>query len=162
MPRPSLLLAAIAAQILAALFFLFDAFTDQLGLEDAGALRYADAVELVLAVALAFATYVTFAALRASLARLRSLERQVATASGAFGEVVDAEFARWELTEAEREVAMLTLKGLPLAEIARMRGVREGTVKAQCAAIYRKAGVSGRHELVSLFVEELIDLRPAA
>jgi len=37
------------------------------------------------------------------------------------------------------------------------RGSSEGTVKAHSAAIYRKAGVSGRHELLSQFVDELIE-----
>jgi len=33
----------------------------------------------------------------------------------------------------------------------------EGTVKAQTNAIYRKAGVSGRPQLLSLFIEDLMD-----
>ena len=32
----------------------------------------------------------------------------------------------------------------------------EGTVKAQTAAIYRKAGVSGRPQLLSLFIDDLM------
>ena len=37
-----------------------------------------------------------------------------------------------------------------------MRNTREGTVKAQNAAVYRKAGVSGRPQLLSLFIEDLM------
>ena len=44
-------------------------------------------------------------------------------------------------------MALLALKGLTIGEIAALRATREGTVKAQCAAIYRKAGVSGRPQL---------------
>jgi len=43
-----------------------------------------------------------------------------------------------------------------LQEIARLRDTSEGTVKAQSNAIYRKAGVSGRYQLLSLFVDELM------
>jgi hypothetical protein len=53
-------------------------------------------------------------------------------------------------------VALLGIKGAPIAEIAALRNTREGTIKAQNAAIYRKAGVSGRADLISLIVEELV------
>ena len=53
-------------------------------------------------------------------------------------------FDDWALTPAERDVALFALKGLSLAEIARLRSTSQGTVKAQTNAIYRKAGVTGR------------------
>ena len=65
-------------------------------------------------------------------------------------------FGRWGLTRSERDVALLTVKGLSVAEIAALRETREGTVRAQCAAIYRKAGVESRAQLLSLFVEDLM------
>lgn len=37
-----------------------------------------------------------------------------------------------------------------------MRGTAKGTVRAQSAAIYSKAGVDGRGRFVSLFLEELL------
>ena len=61
------------------------------------------------------------------------------------------------LEEAERDVALFSIKGLSTAAIAEMRQVSEGTVKAQTNAIYRKAGVSGRPQLLSLFIEDLMD-----
>jgi hypothetical protein len=53
-------------------------------------------------------------------------------------------------------VALFAIKGLTTAEIAALRGTSEGTVKAQTNAIYRKAGVTGRPQLLSLFIDELI------
>jgi DNA-binding CsgD family transcriptional regulator len=51
------------------------------------------------------------------------------------------------------------------AEIGSLRATSEGTIKAQTNAIYRKAGVSGRSQLLSLFIEDLMrddgTLRPA-
>ena len=70
--------------------------------------------------------------------------------------------AAWGLTPSERDVAWFTIKGLPIADIARLRQTSEGTVKAQSNAIYRKAGVSGRAQLVSLCIEDLIDAGPLA
>ena len=77
-------------------------------------------------------------------------------ASGAFLELLEEHFVRWSLTPSERDVALLSVKGLSIGEIAALRETREGTVKAQCAAVYRKAGVSGRAQLLSLFVEDLM------
>ena len=66
-------------------------------------------------------------------------------------------FNAWGLTPAERDVALFAIKGLSTAEIAGLRGTSEGTVKAQSNAIYRKAGVSSRSQLLSLFIEDLLD-----
>jgi len=65
-------------------------------------------------------------------------------------------FAEWELTPAEKDVALFSIKGLSTADIAGLRSTSEGTVKAQTNAIYRKAGVSGRPQLLSLFIDELM------
>ena len=89
--------------------------------------------------------------------RNRALSYQVRAASGEFSKLVQDRFDEWELTASERDVAMFSIKGLSIAEIAAARGTSEGTVKAHSAAVYRKAGVSGRHQLLSLFVDELIE-----
>ena len=56
----------------------------------------------------------------------------------------------------EADVALFAIKGLSTAEIAALRQTSEGTVKAQTNAIYRKAGVSGRSQLLSLLIEDLM------
>ena len=43
-----------------------------------------------------------------------------------------------------------------MQEIARLRETSEGTIKAQTAAIYRKAQVTGRPQLLSLFIEDMM------
>jgi len=72
------------------------------------------------------------------------------------GEAIDAQFARWNLTEAEREVALLLLKGLSVKEIAAVRATSERTIRAQSAALYSKAGLSGRAALSAFFLEDLL------
>ena len=72
-------------------------------------------------------------------------------------ELLEERFADWGLTPAERDVALFAIKGMSTAEIAGLRNTSEGTVKAQTNAIYRKAGVSGRPQLLSLFIEDLMD-----
>lgn len=77
-------------------------------------------------------------------------------ATGDYFDLVQQNFDEWELTPSERDVAILSIKGLMIAEIAQLRNTKEGTIKAQCASIYRKAGISGRPQLLSLFLDELI------
>jgi DNA-binding CsgD family transcriptional regulator len=72
------------------------------------------------------------------------------------GEAIEAQFSRWSLTEAEREVALLLLKGLSHQEIAAVRAVSERTVREQARAVYSKAGLTGRAALSAFFLEDLL------
>jgi len=72
------------------------------------------------------------------------------------GAAIDAQFGRWGLSTAEREVALLLLKGLAHKDIAEVRGTSEKTVRQQALALYRKAGLSGRAELSAFFLEDLL------
>lgn len=72
------------------------------------------------------------------------------------GALIDHQFGRWGLTQAEREVSRLILKGFSHKEVAVLRSVTEATVRQQAAAIYKKAGVGGRHELSAFFLEDLL------
>lgn len=72
------------------------------------------------------------------------------------GEAIEAQFNRWNLTEAEREVALLLLKGLSLKEIAAIRATGEQTVRAQTRSLYSKVGLTGRAALSAFFLEDLL------
>lgn len=72
------------------------------------------------------------------------------------GAAIDAQFTRWNLTDAEREVALLLLKGLSTKEIAAVRAGSERTVREHGRAIYQKAGLSGRAALSAFFLEDLL------
>ena len=72
------------------------------------------------------------------------------------GEAIDRQFLTWKLTEAEREVGLLILKGLSLNEIAATRVTSERTIRAQARSIYAKAGLSGRAALSAFFLEDLL------
>ena len=72
------------------------------------------------------------------------------------GEAIDGQFSRWNLTEAEREVALLLLKGLSLKEVAAVRATAERTIRAQARSIYSKAGLTGRAALSAFFLEDLL------
>src|SRR5262245_61054841 len=52
-----------------------------------------------------------------------------------------------DLTEAERDVALLAAAGFSNEDIAQKRRCRPRTIANQLAAAYRKLGISGRREL---------------
>ncbi|MEP5759439.1 MAG: helix-turn-helix transcriptional regulator [Litoreibacter sp.] len=76
--------------------------------------------------------------------------------SGEFSVVVSRYFSDLSLTNAETEVAWFVLKGMSQSEIADLRKTQIGTVKAQCTAIYKKAGVTGKSQLFSVLVEDIL------
>ena len=119
-----------------------------------------EAIEVVAVLAMILGAAMGGVALRRSLARAEEAEDALRRAQLAFQEVLARRFEEWRLTPAESEVTLLALKGLTGAAIAERRGTTEGTVKAQTAAIYRKAGVSGRPQLMSLFLEEMLAASP--
>ena len=73
-----------------------------------------------------------------------------------FGRAIDAQFDLWELTPAEREVALLLLKGRSHKAIARRTDRSPQTVRQHAAAVYRKASLAGRAELSAFFLEDLM------
>jgi DNA-binding NarL/FixJ family response regulator len=75
------------------------------------------------------------------------------------GAAIDQQLTRWELSPAEREIALLLLKGLSHKEIASLRDVNETTVRQQARALYRKAGLTGRSDLAAFFLEDLLGPR---
>ena len=72
------------------------------------------------------------------------------------GEAIDRQFDRWGLTPAEREVALLQLKGLRHKAIADLRRTSERTVRQQALSVYRKSGLNGRSDLAAFFLEDLL------
>ena len=84
-------------------------------------------------------------------------ERVITVAQGAVAQVITQRFDEWALTSAESDVALFALKGCTIAEIARMRGSAEGTIRAQLSQVYAKAGVSSQALLMATLIDELIE-----
>jgi DNA-binding CsgD family transcriptional regulator len=66
------------------------------------------------------------------------------------------QFATWELTPGESDVAILMLKGLSHKEIAQIRNSSAATVRQQAASVYGKCGLANRAELAAYFLEDLL------
>jgi DNA-binding CsgD family transcriptional regulator len=72
------------------------------------------------------------------------------------GEEIDAQLRGWNLTGAEREVALLLLKGYEHKEIAALLDRSDRTIRQHAVSVYRKSNLSGRAELAAFFLEDLL------
>lgn len=145
----------LAVQVLCAVFFVANIVSSVLGYAPIS-WQVSEYIEIGAAIGLVLGVALGALALRRSEQRAAEAESKLRVASGAFMELLEERFKEWALTPAEADVALFSIKGMSTAEIAGMRSTSEGTVKAQTAAIYRKAGVAGRPQLLSLFIEDLM------
>ncbi|MDY6943886.1 MAG: DNA-binding response regulator [Pseudomonadota bacterium] len=97
-------------------------------------------------------------ALNAELESIKELQQpqEVLEAKRRLGEVIATQFDAWQLSESEKEVGMLLLKGFSLKEIASLRGTAEKTIRQQASAVYKKANLSGRHAFAAWFIEDFL------
>jgi DNA-binding CsgD family transcriptional regulator len=151
------ILLALVIQGACAFFFISDILSAYIGFRSAPiSWELREVIEIGAALGLLLGFVLGAVALSRSRRRQKHAEERLRIASAAFKDVVDDAFSEWSLTPAERDVALFCVKGLTTQEIAALRSTSEGTVKAQTNAIYRKAGVSGRSQLLSLFIEDLM------
>ncbi|MBL7544167.1 MAG: hypothetical protein JNL11_10135 [Bdellovibrionaceae bacterium] len=69
---------------------------------------------------------------------------------------IDQQLSKWNLSHAEKEVALLLLKGLSLKEVAQIRNTTDKTARVQSISVYSKSGLAGRSELAAFFLEDLL------
>ena len=157
MKRQMLIGVILVIQALCAVFFVSDILSSMIGIyvqplpwEVRELMELGAALGLVLGLVLGGVVLVW------TLRERNQAQERLRRASGAFMDVLEERFKEWNLTPAERDVALFAIKGMSTAEIAVLRSTSEGTVKAQTNAIYRKAGVSGRPQLLSLFIDDLM------
>ncbi len=157
--------AIVLLQFNAAVFFISNIVFETLNIEpwllDWNMREYQQVFQ---AVGLLLGVVLGWIVMRMGLKRTRLVESKLRQCTMEFSFLMEEHFTEWNLTSAERDIALFLVKGLSTREIAEMRGTSEGTVKAQTNAIYRKAKVTGRPQLLSLFIEDLMEdaLMPAA
>lgn len=157
MKERATLAAIFVVQAMCAIFFVSDILSSLFGFRSTPlAWELRELLEIGAAVGLLLGLVLGAWALQKSSMQRHHAEEKLRRASGAFMALLEERFSEWGLTPAERDVALFAIKGMSTAEIAALRGTSEGTIKAQTNAIYRKAGVAGRPQLLSLFIEDLI------
>ena len=150
--HPKSLIAILIVQVACGVFLIGKIFLSG----STGPMGLGELIEIVAAFGLFLGVFLGAILLRDSLARSERAEGRLAELSGAFMTMVESQFNEWELTAAERDVAFCLVKGLSAHDIAELRKTSEGTIKAQSNAVYRKARVSNRAQLVSLFIDDLL------
>jgi len=147
----------VAIQVLCAGAFVASLAMSVLGLQRSGtSWQLREALEISASMGLVIGSVFGMRSVLVARRSQRQAEEALRSASGAFASVVNEKFERWKLTKAEFEVAWLVIKGFSTRETAELRGTSEGTIKSQCNSIYRKVGVTGRAQLLSLIVEDLL------
>jgi DNA-binding CsgD family transcriptional regulator len=155
--RAAPFIAIFVVQALCAFFFVSDILSSFIGFQTTPiSWEMRELLEIGAAVGLILGVVLGGLMLRSALRDRHQAEEQLRRASGAFMDLLQERFLEWGLTPSERDVALFAIKGMSTSEIAALRATSEGTVKAQTNAIYRKAGVSGRSQLLSLFIEDLM------
>lgn len=158
MTHKAVIAVILLVQVFCAFFFVSEILASVLGIAYQPLdWAFVELIEIGASVGLILGVILGGLALRESFRRTRRAEEGLRRASTAFMEVLEERFTDWGLTPAERDVALFAIKGMSTQEIATLRSTSEGTVKAQTNAIYRKAGVSGRPQLLSLFIEDLME-----
>ena len=157
MRRPVLVLAIFVLQALCAFFFVSDILSSFVGFTTTPMpWELRELLEIWAALGLLLGLGLSGIALRRAFRERSLAEERLRRASGAFMLLLAERFEEWGLTPAEKDVALFAIKGMSTGEISVLRNTSEGTVKAQTNAIYRKAGVSGRSQLLSLFIDDLM------
>lgn len=156
MKRSISLIVVLIIQVICAIAYLINLLSTVTGFAQLSWMVH-ELIEIGAVFGLVLGIVITALMVRRQAKRLGQVEDQLRAASGAFMELLDDKFNQWTLTPAERDVALFAIKGMSTAEMAGLRGVSEGTIKAQTNAIYRKAGVTGRPQLLSLFIDDLMD-----
>lgn len=157
MRRAAPIIAIFVVQALCAFFFVSDILSSVLGFQTTPlSWEMRELLEIGAAIGLVLGVVLGGLMLRRTLRERNRAEERLRRATGAFMDLLEERFAEWGLTPSERDVALFAIKGMSTAEIAVLRTTSEGTVKAQTNAIYRKAGVTGRPQLLSLFIDDLM------
>lgn len=151
---PLYLLVLIVVQSFCAVIFTSDVVLDVV---EADKFDWHILIEALASISLITAIVFQVVFLVEILKRKQSLERTAQMANRAVHDIIEKNFDSWMLTASERDIAGLLVKGLSIAEIAKVRNSAEGTIKSHLNAIYRKSGTRSRSDLMSQIMESMID-----
>ncbi|TGN18950.1 DNA-binding response regulator [Leptospira idonii] len=87
---------------------------------------------------------------------LKRTNRILKNPSSGFWQEVSAQMEEWKLTDTEKEIAILLLRGFSHQQIAGVRQKSLRTVENQTASIYDKSSMRGKLEFISFFLTPLL------
>jgi DNA-binding CsgD family transcriptional regulator len=152
-----LLYLALALQVLSALFFVGELWSEILNLRSEPIpWIWQEYIQTLASIGLLVGVLVSGLFLRLSLRRIDHMGRQIDVVAGNFQGHLLALFERWGFSPSEQAVAVFAMKGFSNNEIAVLRGTSSSTIKSQMNSIFRKAGFSNRQQLIAFLVEDLL------
>jgi len=140
------------------LFFAIDVIVDVVSGESQDSIGILHlVVETIATIAILISLFILRDYVKVSRRQESEMRESLARLKQGLSDLILNRVTKLGLTPAESEVAILTIKGFSIAEIGALRGTSEGTVKAQQHAVYQKAGVSSRAELILECIEDAVD-----
>lgn len=140
--------------VFASIFFLYDIISDYFENVDN---NIHTLVEFIIFVGISIALFLEIKQVIQLRRNVEIEQQKVARLSGELYKVINNQFSEWKLTDTEKEIALLLIKGLSMREISELRNVKEKTIRQQSMGLYAKSGYTGRHELASHFIEDLLN-----
>ncbi len=132
---------------------------------DLGQISYFDALHLVMEILAEGALILAVILSLSSYFRLKETSEHsidlVRSIRTGFDRALNQKFDDWGLTEAQKDIALLSARGESISQIAEIRDTRGGTVKAHLHNIYKKAAVGSRTELLAVLMDELLSSQAA-
>lgn len=139
-------------------FFAFDVVMDLVSSSEVDALSALHlVVETIATLSIIASLFLLRDYVRLSRSREQSLQASLDAMKHGLNVFIRTKVDALNLTPAEHEVAIMTMKGYTLAETAALRGTSEGTTKAQAHAVYQKANVASRAELILYCIEDAVE-----
>ena len=114
-------------------------------------------IELIFVLLACWLLYYNIRELQAHKARLREASEALSDFEKDLSVYIENILEGWLLSKAEKEVAMLIIKGFTYKEIASLRSVSEKTIQNQAISIFNKSNNKNRHEFLSHFLLTLVD-----
>lgn len=157
-PRPKTVLLGGLAILVSWFFFLIDIVAELLIPSETPVAEQAvdhvhQAFEVVALIGLTFGLFFLYGYVRAWRSLSDQQAEEIRKYRSSFARLLDEAFDRWQLTPAERDVAVLVLRGLPNSAIAEARETSISTVKGQLHSIFGKSGVETRNQFMNHFME---------
>jgi hypothetical protein len=149
--RHLILWGLFGLQAFCAVFFASDTVLGLMGLDAPQVGPDSDTIEYLVSAALVLGLVFTGAKLRHMTLRNRRLTQQLQVASSAFADLLQRQFEEWSLTQAERDIAILSIKGFSQAKMAALRQTKEDAIRPNAPPfIARRASPAAFNYLASL------------
>ncbi|XDD50081.1 helix-turn-helix transcriptional regulator [Leptospira sp. WS92.C1] len=87
---------------------------------------------------------------------LRNKNQLLTHTNQSFWESFQKQLEEWDLSDKEKEISMLLLRGMSNHQIAAIRGKSLKTIENQTFSIYQKSGTTGKLEFIAYFISPLL------